>query len=131
MSELESKSSALPILFFVVMIDMIGFGIIIPFLTYFIEDLASAEGILEIGLWVGLMLMSYSLAQFLFSPFWGSLWRQRAAKVDAEIGTFFLVPETKYKIKVFTKIRSIFFNYRFGSSLSALMCNTVIIEDAI
>ena len=73
MSELESKSSALPILFFVVMIDMIGFGIIIPFLTYFIEDLASAEGILEIGLWVGLMMMSYSLAQFLFSPFWGSL----------------------------------------------------------
>ena len=73
MSELESKSSALPILFFVVMIDMIGFGIIIPFLTYFIEDLASAEGILEIGLWVGLMMMSYSMAQFLFSPFWGSV----------------------------------------------------------
>ena len=73
MSELESKSSALPILFFVVMIDMIGFGIIIPFLTYFIEDLASAEGVLEIGLWVGLMMMSYSMAQFLFSPFWGSL----------------------------------------------------------
>ena len=52
---------------------MIGFGIVIPFLTYFIEDLATMQGVLEVGLWVGLMMMSYSAAQFLFSPFWGSL----------------------------------------------------------
>ena len=73
MTESEKRSSALPILFFVVMIDMIGFGIIIPFLTYFIEDLATAEGIIEFGFWIGLMMMSYSAAQFLFSPFWGSI----------------------------------------------------------
>jgi len=73
MSESEKISSALPILFFVVMIDMIGFGIIIPFLTYFIEDLATAEGVIEFGFWIGLMMMSYSAAQFIFSPFWGSL----------------------------------------------------------
>lgn len=73
MTEPKKNGSALFILFFVVMIDMIGFGIIIPFLTYFIEDLATAEGIIEFGFWIGLMLMSYSAAQFLFSPFWGSL----------------------------------------------------------
>ena len=69
----KSDGSALFILFLVVMIDMIGFGIIIPFLTYFIEDLATKEGIIEFGFWIGLMLLSYSAAQFLFSPFWGSL----------------------------------------------------------
>jgi len=73
MTEKDNAGSALPILFLVVMIDMIGFGIVIPFLTYFIEDLASIEGVMEIGLWVGLMMVSYSAAQFLFSPLWGSL----------------------------------------------------------
>ena len=73
MKDDKELGSALPILFLVVMIDMIGFGIVIPFLTYFIEDLATMQGVLEIGLWVGLMMMSYSAAQFLFSPFWGSL----------------------------------------------------------
>ena len=73
MAEKDNAGSALPILFLVVMIDMIGFGIVIPFLTYFIEDLASIEGVMEIGLWVGLMMVSYSAAQFLFSPLWGSL----------------------------------------------------------
>ena len=73
MKDDKELGSALPILFLVVMIDMIGFGIVIPFLTYFIEDLATMQGVLEVGLWVGLMMMSYSAAQFIFSPFWGSL----------------------------------------------------------
>ena len=64
---------ALFVLFMVTMIDMIGFGIVIPFLTYLVEDLAAAEGITEVGLWVGLLMTSYSAAQFLFSPFWGTI----------------------------------------------------------
>ncbi|MED6338075.1 MAG: MFS transporter, partial [Candidatus Thermoplasmatota archaeon] len=64
---------ALFVLFLVTMIDMIGFGIVIPFLTYLVEDLAAADGITEVGLWVGLLMTSYSAAQFLFSPFWGSI----------------------------------------------------------
>ena len=69
----ENRSGALSVLFLVVMIDMIGFGIVIPFLTFFIDDLASMEGVLEIGFWVALMMAGYSAAQFLFSPFWGAL----------------------------------------------------------
>ena len=65
--------AALFVLFMVTMIDMIGFGIIIPFLTYLVKDLAEAQGIVQIGLWVGLLMTSYSAAQFLFSPFWGAL----------------------------------------------------------
>ena len=69
----EASAAALFVLFLVTMIDMIGFGIVIPFLTYLVEDLAAADGITEVGLWVGLLMTSYSAAQFLFSPFWGSV----------------------------------------------------------
>ena len=64
------------ILFLVVLIDMLGFTIVIPFLTYFIQDLASAEGIMDVGkrdLWVGVVISCYSLAQFIFTPILGSL----------------------------------------------------------
>ena len=69
----DTGKAALFVLFMVTMIDMIGFGIIIPFLTYLVKDLAQEQGIVEVGLWVGLLMTSYSVAQFLFSPFWGSL----------------------------------------------------------
>ena len=69
----DVSKSALLVLFLVTMIDMIGFGIIIPFLTYLVKDLAQEQGVVEIGLWVGLLMTAYSAAQFLFSPFWGSL----------------------------------------------------------
>ena len=69
----STGKGALFVLFMVTMIDMIGFGIIIPFLTYLVKDLAEAQGIVQIGLWVGLLMTSYSAAQFLFSPFWGAL----------------------------------------------------------
>ena len=71
--ERDATKSALVVLFLVTMIDMIGFGIIIPFLTYLVIDLAQKDGIVEVGLWVGLLMTSYSAAQFLFSPIWGSL----------------------------------------------------------
>ncbi len=72
----QSKNSPMGILFLVVLIDMLGFTIVIPFLTYFIQDLASAEGILDVGrrdLWVGVVISCYSLAQFIFTPILGSL----------------------------------------------------------
>ena len=72
-SQRDAGKGALLALFLVTMIDMIGFGIIIPFLTYLVQDLAESEGVIRIGLWVGLLMTSYSAAQFLFSPFWGSL----------------------------------------------------------
>lgn len=72
-SQRDAGKGALLALFLVTMIDMIGFGIIIPFLTYLVQDLAEAEGVVRIGLWVGLLMTAYSAAQFLFSPFWGSL----------------------------------------------------------
>ena len=69
----DVSKGALLVLFLVTMIDLIGFGIVIPFLTYLVEDLAAEQGIVEVGIWVGLLMTSYSAAQFLFSPIWGSI----------------------------------------------------------
>jgi MFS family permease len=69
----DASKGALTVLFLVTMIDLIGFGIVIPFLTYLVEDLADSQGIIEVGIWVGILMTSYSAAQFLFSPIWGSI----------------------------------------------------------
>lgn len=64
------------ILFLVVLIDMIGFTLVIPFLTYFIQDLAQGDGFTDVGTrdrWVGIVLAAYTLGQFLFTPILGSL----------------------------------------------------------
>ena len=69
----DAGKGALVVLFLVTMIDMIGFGIVIPFLTYLVEDLTPDNQVANIGLWVGILMTSYSAAQFLFSPLWGAL----------------------------------------------------------
>ena len=56
----DAGKGALLVLFLVTMIDMIGFGIIIPFLTYLDQDLAAEQGVVRIGLWVGLLTVSYT-----------------------------------------------------------------------
>ena len=55
------------LIFFTVFIDLIGFGIVIPLLPLFAEKFGAS------GLTVGLLLMSYSLMQFIFTPIWGRL----------------------------------------------------------
>src|SRR5438128_10914917 len=57
----------LPILFVTVFIDLVGFGIIIPFLAYYVESFGARAAV------VGLLMSSYSLAQFLFAPACGRL----------------------------------------------------------
>jgi len=72
----DNRNSPMSILFLVVLVDMIGFTIVIPFLTYFVQDLAAAEGITDVGsrdLWVGIVIAVYSLAQFIFTPVLGSI----------------------------------------------------------
>jgi DHA1 family tetracycline resistance protein-like MFS transporter len=64
------------ILFLVVLVDMLGLTLVIPFLTYFVQDLASAEGIVDAGnrdFWVGIVIATYSLAQFISTPILGAI----------------------------------------------------------
>lgn len=55
---------------------MLGLTLVIPFLTYFVQDLASSEGILDTGnrdFWVGIVIATYSLAQFISTPILGAI----------------------------------------------------------
>tara|TARA_Y100000766_G_C18871629_1_gene588579 strand:+ start:89 stop:1417 length:1329 start_codon:yes stop_codon:yes gene_type:complete len=68
---MNNKKYPLFILFLVVLIDMIGFTLVIPFLTYFIQDLAEKAGTVGVGnrdWWVGITLAAYTFGQFLFTP---------------------------------------------------------------
>ncbi|MEC9281235.1 MAG: MFS transporter [Bdellovibrionota bacterium] len=65
--EKQASKKALGIIFLIVFMDLVGFGMIIPLSTYLAKDLGATP--LEIGL----LMTIYSLMQFLFSPFWGKL----------------------------------------------------------
>ncbi|MDO8461431.1 MAG: MFS transporter [Deltaproteobacteria bacterium] len=55
------------ILFSVVAVDLIGFGIVVPILPFYAQQYGANGAIL------GLLLTSYAAMQFLFSSFWGKL----------------------------------------------------------
>ncbi|MEE9317721.1 MAG: MFS transporter [Rhodospirillales bacterium] len=55
------------ILFFIVFIDLIGFGVIIPLLPFYAEFYQASPEV------VGLVMATYSFTQFLAAPFWGRL----------------------------------------------------------
>lgn len=50
-----------------VFLDLVGFGIVIPLLTFYAEDYGAT------AVHVTLLMAIYSLAQFLFAPIWGGL----------------------------------------------------------
>jgi len=57
----------LPILFGAVLVDLIGFGIILPLLPFYAERFGGA------GIEVGLLVTVYSLIQLFMAPTWGRL----------------------------------------------------------
>jgi DHA1 family tetracycline resistance protein-like MFS transporter len=59
--------SALAILFVIVFIDLLGFGMVIPVMPLYAERLGASDA------WVGLLSAGYSLMQFVFAPIWGRL----------------------------------------------------------
>jgi DHA1 family tetracycline resistance protein-like MFS transporter len=63
---LKSRAS-IGILFLIVFTDLLGFGIVIPLMPRYGEIYGASPAAL------GLLLASYSLLQFVFSPIWGRL----------------------------------------------------------
>jgi MFS family permease len=55
------------LLFMTVFIDLLGFGLIIPVMPTYAQQFHASD------LEVGLLIASYSFAQFIFTPFWGRL----------------------------------------------------------
>ncbi|MEL6123384.1 MAG: TCR/Tet family MFS transporter [Bacteroidota bacterium] len=63
---------ALAFIFFTVLLDVIGFGIIIPVLPALIEDL-TGQGMSSAAAYGGMLLIAFAVMQFLFSPVMGEL----------------------------------------------------------
>jgi MFS family permease len=55
------------ILFFTLIVVMLGFGMIIPIMPFYIKSFGAS------GSALGALMATYGLLQFLFAPFWGSL----------------------------------------------------------
>jgi MFS family permease len=74
--EQRSNRSAMMIVFLVVFIDLLGFGIILPLLPRIAESyikLVFPDPAWLVGLVIGLLMSSFSLMQFIFAPLWGQL----------------------------------------------------------
>lgn len=64
---MSGSKKPLVLIFLVVLVDLIGFGMIIPILPYYAKFFGASATQL------GWLMMIYSGMQFLFSPFWGRL----------------------------------------------------------
>lgn len=63
----KKQRSPLVIAFFTIFLDLLGFGIVIPVNSFYVESLGASP------MTVTMLSATYSLMQFLFSPFWGRL----------------------------------------------------------
>ncbi len=68
---MKSDKKALTIIFLVIFIDLLGFGLIIPIVPFYLEEFVTQPN--QIGKIIATMIMVYSLMQFVFSPIWGRL----------------------------------------------------------
>ncbi len=79
----SQKSHAKLIVFLIVFLDLVGFGIFITLSPFLARHFQASE--FEIGL----LMASYSLMQFIFSPFWGKLsdrWGRRPILLISLVG---------------------------------------------
>jgi DHA1 family tetracycline resistance protein-like MFS transporter len=59
------RRASLLVLFLTVFIDLIGFGMVIPFLSFYAREYGAS------GMAVGAVVGVYSIMQFIFAPIWG------------------------------------------------------------
>jgi MFS family permease len=82
-----ARKSALKIVFLVVLIDLLGFGIVLPLMPLYATEILEPvfpghdAGIrLVRGLLLGLLMASFSLMQFFFAPIWGRISDRRGRR---------------------------------------------------
>jgi MFS family permease len=61
------KKASISIIFLTVLIDLVGFGLILPLIPIYSENFHAS------GFMIGAIIGSYSLMQFVFAPVWGRL----------------------------------------------------------
>ncbi|MEL6360647.1 MAG: TCR/Tet family MFS transporter [Pseudomonadota bacterium] len=64
--------NALAFIFITVMLNMIGFGVIIPVMPQLLQEI-TGQGVAEAARWGGILSATYALMQFIFSPIMGGL----------------------------------------------------------
>lgn len=62
-----TRKRSLILIFSVVFFDLLGFGLVIPILPYYAREYGASASVM------GWLMTCYSLAQLIFSPFWGAL----------------------------------------------------------
>jgi DHA1 family multidrug resistance protein-like MFS transporter len=70
------------ILFFTLVVVMLGFGMVIPIMPFLIESMGASGSVL------GLLMATFALMQLIFSPVWGSLSDRIGRKPVLMIGVF-------------------------------------------
>jgi len=63
----ERRRASLLVIFFTVLLDLLGFGMVLPLLPFYAQDFGASP------LGVTMLFASFSLAQFVFAPIWGRL----------------------------------------------------------
>ena len=76
------KNSKLAILFFTMVVVMMGFGLIIPIIPFYVEKYGAG------GSTLGMLIALFSLMQFIFSPIWGDLSDRYGRKNLLLVGVF-------------------------------------------
>jgi multidrug resistance protein len=108
----------LPILFIVMFLVMVGFGIIIPVLPFYAEELGASPTEL------GLLMAVYSLMQFIFAPMWGRISDRIGRKPVILIGIFGL-SVSFFMMALSTQLWMLFAARVIGGILSAANMPTV------
>ncbi len=96
---MTTENKSLLTLFSVVVLDLIGFGVVIPILPFYAEKYGASASLL------GILLATYSAMQFICSPLWG--------KLSDRIG--------RKKVMIVTMIGSCLSLWLLGSSHSMAM----------
>ena len=81
---MKEHRATIGIVFLIVFIDLVGFGIVIPILPLYAEKFAPSPAVF------GLLMASYSIMQFIFSPILGRLsdrWGRRPVLLVSLVGS--------------------------------------------
>ena len=106
------------IIFLTVFIDLVGFGLIIPLNPYLAREFGATPT------QVGLLMAIFSLMQFLFSPFWGSLsdrFGRRPIILISLVGTAVSHAAFGFSSELWQLFAARCFAGMFGGNISAAM----------
>lgn len=82
MIRLKSSRSKVLILAFTLVVVMLGYGMVIPIIPFYVEEMGAG------GTELGLLVASYALMRLIFGPMWGSLSDRVGRKPVLMVGVF-------------------------------------------